>query len=172
MRDCPPGRVTLIEDGIARGVVWDSETAALEGRAGPLHRPRRRPLVVRRGQPAARPCGDARGARPRAEELVRQMQRGVWVTRFHYTHCPDPKRVIATGTTRDGTFLVENGEVVAAVREPALCHERARPAGQHRGAGPGQVLPGLVGGQRHGQHGLLSPGDPLWPRQFTGVTTF
>ena len=28
----------------------------------------------------------------------------------------DPKRVVATGTTRDGTFLVENGEIVAALR--------------------------------------------------------
>jgi PmbA protein len=38
------------------------------------------------------------------------------VTRFHYTHCPDPMRVVATGTTRDGTFLIEDGQIVARLK--------------------------------------------------------
>ena len=41
---------------------------------------------------------------------------GVLVTRFHYTHCPDPQRVVATGTTRDGTFLIKEGRIAGAVR--------------------------------------------------------
>jgi predicted Zn-dependent protease len=40
----------------------------------------------------------------------------VLVTRFHYTHCPDPQRVVATGTTRDGTFLIEDGRIAGALR--------------------------------------------------------
>jgi predicted Zn-dependent protease len=42
------------------------------------------------------------------------------LTRFHYTHCPDPKRVVLTGTTRDGTFLIERGEIVGAVKNLRL----------------------------------------------------
>jgi predicted Zn-dependent protease len=38
------------------------------------------------------------------------------VTRFHYTNPVHPKLAIVTGMTRDGTFLVENGRIVAPVR--------------------------------------------------------
>ena len=62
------------------------------------------------------------------DEMIARVERGVWVTRFHYTHCPDPKRVIATGTTRDGTFLIEEGKVAPVLhatfplREAAEAH--------------------------------------------------
>ena len=38
------------------------------------------------------------------------------MTRFHYTNPVHHKKVIITGMTRDGTFLVEGGEVVGPVR--------------------------------------------------------
>jgi predicted Zn-dependent protease len=38
------------------------------------------------------------------------------VTRFWYTNVVHPKRAIITGMTRDGTFLVEDGEIVGPVR--------------------------------------------------------
>jgi predicted Zn-dependent protease len=57
----------------------------------------------------------APGRTPR-DELITGIERGVLVTRFHYTHCPDPQRVVATGTTRDGTFLIEEGRIVGALR--------------------------------------------------------
>jgi PmbA protein len=110
----PSVRVPLITGGVAAGVVYDSETAGLEaGRRSTGH--------------AAAPFDDDEGnpapghlVMPEGTEsslgLARRMRRGILVTRFHYTHCPDPKRVVATGTTRDGTFLVENGEIVAALR--------------------------------------------------------
>jgi predicted Zn-dependent protease len=50
------------------------------------------------------------------EGLLRGLRRGLLVTRFHYTNPVHPKRVIVTGMTRDGTFLVEDGEVVGPVR--------------------------------------------------------
>jgi predicted Zn-dependent protease len=48
--------------------------------------------------------------------MIAGVERGVLVTRFHYTHCPDPQRAVATGTTRDGTFLVEKGRIVGALQ--------------------------------------------------------
>lgn len=39
----------------------------------------------------------------------------IYITRFHYTNIADRKEVVLTGMTRDGTFLVEKGEIVTPV---------------------------------------------------------
>ena len=65
--------------------------------------------------------------------LAGRLDRGLIVTRFHYTNPVHSKKVIITGMTRDGTFLVENGQVVGAVRNlrftmsylDALCNVEA-----------------------------------------------
>ena len=50
------------------------------------------------------------------DELIRSVKRGILITRFWYTRMVHPLSVTVTGMTRDGTFLIENGEVVAPVR--------------------------------------------------------
>jgi PmbA protein len=50
------------------------------------------------------------------EELVSGLERGLLVTRFHYTNVVHPVHTTITGMTRDGTFLVEDGRVVGGVR--------------------------------------------------------
>lgn len=106
----PKRRVELITDGVAAGLVHDTRTAALmdaqstghsrgPGGWGPLP-----------GDVILRP-GDAS-----VEEMVAQIDRGLLVTRFHYTNLVDPRHAILTGMTRDGTFLIEGGEVVGGVR--------------------------------------------------------
>jgi predicted Zn-dependent protease len=52
--------------------------------------------------------------------MIEHVRLGVLVTRFHYTHCPDGKRVIATGTTRDGTFLIRDGAIAGALKNLRL----------------------------------------------------
>ncbi|MEA2240424.1 MAG: PmbA protein [Thermoanaerobaculia bacterium] len=48
------------------------------------------------------------------EELIRSTKRGIWVTRFNYVNgLLEPRTALMTGTTRDGTFLIRDGEVVA-----------------------------------------------------------
>ncbi|MBK7864377.1 MAG: TldD/PmbA family protein [Archangiaceae bacterium] len=49
------------------------------------------------------------------EQLLSGIERGVLITRFWYTNWVDPTTLTITGLTRDGTFLVEQGKVVAAV---------------------------------------------------------
>lgn len=107
----PKGRIPLLEGGVARAVVHDSFTA---GRAGatstghallppnplgpiPLH-----PVLE---------AGDAT-----VEEMVADTKRGVYVTRFHYTNAVDPAKALLTGMTRDGTFLIEDGELGPPVK--------------------------------------------------------
>jgi predicted Zn-dependent protease len=48
--------------------------------------------------------------------MVKATGRGLLVTRFHYSNVVHPKEAIITGMTRDGTFLIENGEVKHAVK--------------------------------------------------------
>ena len=50
------------------------------------------------------------------EEMVRATERGVLVTRFHYSNVVNPMESTITGMTRDGTFLIERGEIVGPVR--------------------------------------------------------
>ncbi len=104
-------RVELVERGICRGIVYDAQTAARAGVASTGH-----------GLPAPNPWGpfplnmvmDA-GTSSR-EELIGGLDRGLLVTRFHYTNPVHPKLAIVTGMTRDGTFLVEGGRIVGPVK--------------------------------------------------------
>jgi PmbA protein len=45
------------------------------------------------------------------EEMIRETKHGIFITRFHYTNPTEPTRAILTGLTRDGTFLIEKGEI-------------------------------------------------------------
>ena len=116
----PAQPLTLIDRGVLRGLAYDSRTAAKEGRASTGHAPSHIPDYASQW-PAPTHLFIAPGHTPR-EELVAGVERGVLVTRFHYTHCPDPQQVIATGTTRDGTFLVEQGRVTGALRNLRFTH--------------------------------------------------
>lgn len=49
-------------------------------------------------------------------EMIRGIERGIYVTRFYYTRPVHPREVVVTGLTRDGTFWIENGEITHPVR--------------------------------------------------------
>lgn len=50
------------------------------------------------------------------EEMIRSTGRGILVTRLWYIREVDPFERMMTGMTRDGTFLIERGEVAGGVR--------------------------------------------------------
>ncbi len=51
------------------------------------------------------------------DDLVARVERGLYVTRFHYVNgLLDTRRATMTGMTRDGTFLIENGRVGRGVK--------------------------------------------------------
>src|SRR5262249_32685503 len=50
------------------------------------------------------------------DDMVRSTDRGVLVTRLWYIREVDPYEKILTGMTRDGTFLIEGGEVRSGLR--------------------------------------------------------
>ena len=49
------------------------------------------------------------------EEMVAATERGLLLTCLWYIREVDPQTLLLTGLTRDGVFLVENGEVTGAV---------------------------------------------------------
>jgi predicted Zn-dependent protease len=107
-------RVPIITDGVCRSPVYDSFTAGRE--------------------PGARSTGHALEPSPtdrygplpmnlffgpgtsKVEDMIASTGRGLYITRFWYTRHVHPKDVVVTGMTRDGTYLVEKGEVVKAVK--------------------------------------------------------
>jgi len=107
----PKQRVDLIERGVARGVVYDSYTAAREGRASTGHG---LPAPNRQG-PLPLHLFMARGTADQSD-LLRGIRRGLWVTRFHYVNPVHPTKTIITGMTRDGTFLIEDGQITRPVQ--------------------------------------------------------
>ncbi len=50
-------------------------------------------------------------------QMIESTQRGLFVTRFFYTRLVHPTGCVMTGMTRDGTFLVENGELSHPVKD-------------------------------------------------------
>lgn len=107
----PRKKVVFVDKGVAKGVVYDSRTATKDRVNSTGH------ADFSWGRLQPRPCNMFMATgNSSVEEMIRSTEKGILVTRFHYTHCPEPMRVVATGTTRDGTFLIEDGQIVARVR--------------------------------------------------------
>jgi predicted Zn-dependent protease len=103
-------RVDLIRNGIATAVVHDAATAARAGTTSTGH-----------ALPAPNTWGPLPmnlfmlGGDSSRDQMLSSMDRGIWVTRFHYVNPVHPKKAILTGMTKDGTFLVEHGRIVRPV---------------------------------------------------------
>jgi len=107
----PKQRVDLITNGVAHAVVHDTATAARAGVSSTGH-----------GLPAPNAFGPmawnlfmSPGSSAK-EVMLSGIERGVWVTRFHYVNIIHAKRGILTGMTKDGTFLIEDGRITRPIR--------------------------------------------------------
>ena len=107
----PKHKVTLVERGVARGPVYDRTSAKAMGTRSTGHAadPSRYPAGGHAGHLAMT------GGPATREQLIGAVKRGLLVTRFHYTNTPDPRAATMTGTTRDGTFLIEDGKITRAL---------------------------------------------------------
>lgn len=104
-------KVSLIEEGVIKGVVYDSYTAFREKKQSTGH---------------ALPYPSSVGPLPlnlflkpgQAEEkdLIASTKKGIYVTRFFYVNPMDPLKTIITGLTRDGTYLIEKGSLTRPLK--------------------------------------------------------
>ncbi|MDQ6875140.1 MAG: TldD/PmbA family protein [Actinomycetota bacterium] len=106
----PKRRVPLIEHGVAVSVGHDRASAARAGTASTGH-----------ALPPPNPYGPfpahiiMQGGGASLDDLVAGCERGLYVTRFHYTNVVHPVQTVVTGMTRDGTFLIEDGRLAGGV---------------------------------------------------------
>ena len=96
----PNQKVTWIENGVVRNLAYDRFWAQRTGKA-----------PVSAGGTLAMSGGTSS-----LEELIASTERGILVTRFWYIRPVDPRTILYTGLTRDGTFLIENGKVTRPVK--------------------------------------------------------
>jgi PmbA protein len=107
----PRRRVDLISDGTFLDGVYDRRTAKQTGKQSTGH---------------ALPPPDPDGPIPlnlfmetgdaALEDMIAATERGLLVTRFHYSNIVHPIESTITGMTRDGTFLIERGEIAQPVQ--------------------------------------------------------
>jgi PmbA protein len=112
----PKAPLALIEDGIANRVVHDRRSAAmaLGGTVSTGHATR----------PGGAPSGPhatnlvlAGGGATGIGELCAPIERGLYVTRLWYVNVVDGRHSLLTGTTRDGTYLIEHGVITSPVKD-------------------------------------------------------
>ena len=83
------------------------------------------------------------------EELIAGTTRGVLVTHFFYIRFLDPRTVLLTGLTRDGTFLIENGKITRPLKNfrwnesPLFMLSKIDEIGRAERTAAGQVMPSL-----------------------------
>lgn len=49
------------------------------------------------------------------DDLIGSVERGIYVSTFNYCRVLDPKSLVVTGLTRNGTFMIENGQITDPV---------------------------------------------------------
>ncbi|HKP43742.1 metallopeptidase TldD-related protein [Mycobacterium sp.] len=93
------GRVDWIRDGVINALAYPRAAAA------------------EFGAPAAVPADNLlmTGGSAGLEDMIARTERGLLLTTLWYIRTVDPAVLLLTGLTRDGVYLVEDGEVTAAV---------------------------------------------------------
>lgn len=96
----PTKRVVWIENGVVRNLNYDRYWAQRQNT-----------------EPTSAPGGMRMlGGNASIAEMVASTQRGILVTRFWYIRAVDPRTILYTGLTRDGTFLIENGRITRPIK--------------------------------------------------------
>jgi predicted Zn-dependent protease len=107
----PRRALTLVKEGVPRQVAY-SRAAAKRASAEPTGH----------GFPLPNEQGEApvniviAGGSTSIEDMIRSTKNGILVTRFWYIREVEPYEKVMTGMTRDGTFLIQDGEIVGGVR--------------------------------------------------------
>jgi len=119
----PRKRVSLVESGVVKQVVYARSTAARMRRSessesvGPIE-------ATGHGFPLPNEMGEmplnivfAPPENPQGlDQMIASTDRGVLVTRLWYIREVEPFEKMLTGMTRDGTFFVENGRIQSGIR--------------------------------------------------------
>lgn len=131
----PIGRMVWIEKGILRNLAYSRFWAQKQGK---------------------QPTGGAlagglalTGGTKSTEEIIAGTERGILVTHFFYIRSLEPRTVLQTGLTRDGTFLIEQGKITRSLKNfrwnesPLLMLNRLEDLGRPEPTAAGRLMPAL-----------------------------
>jgi predicted Zn-dependent protease len=109
----PRQRVDIVKNGVVMGPVYDRYTAQKDGVQSTGHAipPNMRFFTG----PIALNLFMAPGETS-TEDLIKGTERGLYITRFWYTRVVTFPDCVVTGMTRDGVFMIENGEIAYPVK--------------------------------------------------------
>lgn len=105
------GRLTLVDRGVPRDIAYSRGAATRAGKRPTGH-----------GLALPNEMGEFpvnivfAGGETSLDQMIRSTDRGILVTRLWYIREVEPFEKMMTGMTRDGTFLVERGEVAGGIR--------------------------------------------------------
>lgn len=102
----PKQRVEIVKNGVLTNLVYGQRSARLMGAKPTGH-----------GWPEPNPIGEQpmnivfQGENASVDDMVKGTEHGILLTRVWYVRDVDPAQKTLTGMTRDGTFLIEDGEI-------------------------------------------------------------
>ncbi|HEU4746914.1 MAG TPA: TldD/PmbA family protein [Gemmatimonadaceae bacterium] len=96
----PLARQVWVENGVLRQLFYTRFWAQKQGK-----------------QPTGFPSSiKMAGGTTSMDDMIKSTPRGILITRLWYLRQVDPRTILYTGLTRDGTFLIENGKVSKAIK--------------------------------------------------------
>jgi predicted Zn-dependent protease len=135
LQGLPIGRMVWIEKGVLKNLAYTRFWAQKQGKSPT-------------GGPLAGGLALTGGTKSTAE-IIAGCARGILVTHFFYIRSLDPRTVLQTGLTRDGTFLIENGTITRALKNfrwnesPLLMLNRLEDIGRPEPTEAGRLMPAL-----------------------------
>ncbi len=126
----PIGRRVWVENGVLRQLFYPRYWAMRQNR-----------------EPTGFPAGGKlEGGRQTIEEMITATPRGILLTRLWYLRQVDPRTILYTGLTRDGTFLIEDGRIVRPVQNFRFNESPLFMLNNLESLGPAQRIAGAEGG--------------------------
>ncbi|NUP46206.1 MAG: TldD/PmbA family protein [Catenulispora sp.] len=170
----PRDVLTLVRDGVTRAVAHDRRSALEAGVASTGHASAE--SAVHGAEPVNVRLEPSGGAAPTEVEgpaadsavlgLVAGVRRGLLVTDHWYTRCLDPRRLVMTGLTRNGVWLIENGEITRPVKNLRFTQSYPEALAPGRVLGIGSHAPAFA--SKYGVASAMAPALWLAGWNFTG----
>jgi predicted Zn-dependent protease len=169
----PKMKLTLIEQGVPKSICYDNYYALIDGRESTGHKPNK--IDRMDGWVYQDPIPTNIFVKPgdsSEDELISDVKKGLLITRLHYVTVVDEKEVILSGMTRDGTWMIQNGEIKRPVKNMRFTDSMIKALSKIGAVGNQSTIKSSM--REHA--GLLSssttPSIKLDSFHFTGSTEF
>jgi PmbA protein len=107
----PRKKIVLVEKGVLKNLITDKKTSKL------CNMPYTGNSVFEPNAVGAIPFSlSVESGQRSLQDIIKDTEKGILVTEFHYTNVLKPKTIEMTGMTRNGTYLIESGKIKKAIK--------------------------------------------------------